>query len=182
MQCKQCGIENKDSAKFCKACGASLRETPVQTSNFCPACGTENSVKAVYCKSCGEKLQSIEPISDAVLETSFNADELQQSEQITEPNISEQELQQPEQEYTEPSPQQSVPVYKDVHNAETIEIDQAQFDQTVQSAAVRQYRSCRSDKCRCRGACSIQKRRACAGCQTGCSSRSLKGKHRTETC
>lgn len=129
MQCKQCGIENKDSAKFCKACGASLRETPVQTSNFCPACGTENSVKAVYCKSCGEKLQSIEPISDAVLETSSNADELQQSEQITEPNISEQELQQPEQEYTEPSPQQSVPVYKDVHNAETIEIDQAQFDQ-----------------------------------------------------
>lgn len=67
MICKNCGTENKDTAKFCKKCGTELKQeektveamSEVKTepvARKCPACGAEVSETAVFCKHCGHKL------------------------------------------------------------------------------------------------------------------------------
>lgn len=63
MICKECGIENNDSAKFCKACGAKLEmpqpepaPAPEPANVFCQQCGTENSPTAAFCKNCGSPM------------------------------------------------------------------------------------------------------------------------------
>ncbi|MCM1131565.1 MAG: zinc ribbon domain-containing protein [Roseburia sp.] len=51
MICKECGKENLENAKFCKACGK-----PLEIKNICPSCGVENKKEANYCKACGTSL------------------------------------------------------------------------------------------------------------------------------
>lgn len=49
--CLKCGVENKDGAKFCKGCGASL--TVPQALKPCIGCGIGLPVEARFCKKCG---------------------------------------------------------------------------------------------------------------------------------
>src|SRR2546427_8714854 len=49
MRCANCQHENRESAKFCKACGAKLELV-------CPACGTRNELGAAFCDNCGARL------------------------------------------------------------------------------------------------------------------------------
>lgn len=51
MRCHQCGLENPKQSKFCRKCGASLRD-PSQ----CPQCGSENPGDSIFCTECGERL------------------------------------------------------------------------------------------------------------------------------
>lgn len=73
MICKECGIENNDSAKFCKACGAKLEmpqpepaPAPEPANVFCQQCGTENSPTASFCKNCGSPLTKNESATQSV--------------------------------------------------------------------------------------------------------------------
>jgi class 3 adenylate cyclase len=49
MRCFQCGVDNRQAAKFCDGCGAQL---PLQ----CPSCGTLTRVAARFCDACGALL------------------------------------------------------------------------------------------------------------------------------
>ena len=65
MICKQCGVENSSSARFCKECGARLEipvpePKPAAAHNFCPQCGTDNSPVAGFCVNCGARLAAPE--------------------------------------------------------------------------------------------------------------------------
>ena len=51
MNCPKCGTDNRDSARFCGECGASLSATI-----GCPACGTGNPVGQRFCNGCGRGL------------------------------------------------------------------------------------------------------------------------------
>src|ERR1700694_975276 len=51
MQCKQCGRENPDGAKFCRGCGVAL-----QTEATCDQCGTKNLLDSEFCVECGASL------------------------------------------------------------------------------------------------------------------------------
>jgi class 3 adenylate cyclase/tetratricopeptide (TPR) repeat protein len=51
MNCPKCGTENRDSARFCGECGASLSATI-----GCTACGTGNPVGQRFCNGCGRGL------------------------------------------------------------------------------------------------------------------------------
>lgn len=53
--CSVCGTKNANGAKFCKNCGTSFEEK-----NICPSCGLENKKEAKYCKSCGTPLKKQE--------------------------------------------------------------------------------------------------------------------------
>ena len=61
MICKNCGTENRDTAKFCMGCGAKLElpatPAPEEKSIFCATCGTQNSGTASFCKNCGTALK-----------------------------------------------------------------------------------------------------------------------------
>jgi class 3 adenylate cyclase len=46
MRCNQCDRENRDSARFCRACGAALYLS-------CRACGTELESGSLFCDICG---------------------------------------------------------------------------------------------------------------------------------
>lgn len=52
MICKNCGMENPDTAKFCTGCGAKLEQEPLK----CPSCGAVLEGKSAFCSSCGHKL------------------------------------------------------------------------------------------------------------------------------
>ncbi len=52
MQCKACGHENKETAKFCEKCGGKLGKL------VCPKCGQENNAGAQFCHECGEGLST----------------------------------------------------------------------------------------------------------------------------
>ncbi|CVI65448.1 Lectin C-type domain protein [Clostridiales bacterium CHKCI001] len=60
MQCSNCGTENKDTAKFCKACGAKLldEQKKVETKQKCKFCGSELDPSMKFCKHCGQPVQS----------------------------------------------------------------------------------------------------------------------------
>src|SRR5262249_53109538 len=46
MRCPACGNENREGAKFCRACGTSY-------SSACPKCGAKLSLEDRFCDSCG---------------------------------------------------------------------------------------------------------------------------------
>ncbi len=50
MDCISCGHSNRDQAKFCEGCGASLRRS-------CPECGAELQPEARFCDACGAALK-----------------------------------------------------------------------------------------------------------------------------
>ena len=49
MICSNCGTENRDEAKFCDGCGATLART-------CPSCGSVVRPQAKFCDECGSAL------------------------------------------------------------------------------------------------------------------------------
>src|SRR5262245_8480248 len=49
MRCASCGHENRETARFCEACGAKLALS-------CPQCGAEVRPGARFCDSCGHRL------------------------------------------------------------------------------------------------------------------------------
>jgi class 3 adenylate cyclase/tetratricopeptide (TPR) repeat protein len=49
MRCPHCQQENRESARFCAACGRSF-------ASKCPACGSEPPLGAVFCDHCGTPL------------------------------------------------------------------------------------------------------------------------------
>lgn len=55
MECRHCGAENTDQARFCQACGKSF----APESKSCGNCGAVNSGTAVYCINCGKALEPI---------------------------------------------------------------------------------------------------------------------------
>ena len=60
MRCPSCSCENREGAKFCNECAASL-------SLCCPSCGTENRPGAKFCNECGSPLaaQPQPPVSSS---------------------------------------------------------------------------------------------------------------------
>ena len=44
MECKKCGIENDDSAVYCKSCGSRL-DGKIK----CPGCGEYNDEGSAFC-------------------------------------------------------------------------------------------------------------------------------------
>lgn len=59
MKCRQCGTENNAGAKFCRACGAQIKQVQAAPkSTFCPSCGTQNNEGSMFCKNCGAQLKA----------------------------------------------------------------------------------------------------------------------------
>ncbi|CVI65450.1 Trigger factor [Clostridiales bacterium CHKCI001] len=60
MRCSNCGTENKDTAKFCRTCGAKLvdEQKKVETKQKCKFCGSELDPNMKFCKYCGQPVQS----------------------------------------------------------------------------------------------------------------------------
>ncbi len=54
MQCPQCQHENRNTARFCEACGSTLALS-------CPSCGNQNRPGAVFCDRCGTPLTGPTP-------------------------------------------------------------------------------------------------------------------------
>ena len=52
MKCPKCKIENSETRKFCKNCGAKLQ-------NLCPQCGYNNLPSDKFCGECGHSLSAI---------------------------------------------------------------------------------------------------------------------------
>jgi len=63
VHCLKCGKNNKDRAKHCIWCGASLTRERVR----CQRCGTSNPADARFCEDCGKSLAAIR--RDAPLQT-----------------------------------------------------------------------------------------------------------------
>src|SRR6266705_6782176 len=51
MTCPGCGVENREAAKFCAACGRTLAAPAA-----CPACGTPHTPGQRFCDECGQAL------------------------------------------------------------------------------------------------------------------------------
>jgi class 3 adenylate cyclase/tetratricopeptide (TPR) repeat protein len=49
MTCLRCHSQNRDGARFCRVCGATLTQA-------CPACGTELAVGSRFCDGCGAQV------------------------------------------------------------------------------------------------------------------------------
>ena len=60
--CRECGAENRPTARFCGACGASLA-----TERPCPSCGAEQPVGLRFCDECGSALERPAPPPTAVV-------------------------------------------------------------------------------------------------------------------
>jgi class 3 adenylate cyclase/tetratricopeptide (TPR) repeat protein len=54
MQCRACGHDNREGARFCRGCGGPLAVA-------CPACGTELPPDARFCDGCGERIAAAPP-------------------------------------------------------------------------------------------------------------------------
>ena len=50
MHCGECAYENREGAKYCKQCGASLR-------SLCPSCGRPYDRNSRFCDECGRRLE-----------------------------------------------------------------------------------------------------------------------------
>jgi class 3 adenylate cyclase/tetratricopeptide (TPR) repeat protein len=50
MRCSKCGVDNRETARFCDGCGA-------QSESRCPSCGQPARTGARFCGSCGTALQ-----------------------------------------------------------------------------------------------------------------------------
>src|SRR5262245_10391940 len=51
MICSRCREENREEARFCRACGASL-------ATLCPSCGANVEAESKFCDRCGALLQA----------------------------------------------------------------------------------------------------------------------------
>ena len=51
MNCRFCGAEVEEGAKFCQKCGKNLEE--VSDKKNCPKCGSELEKDAKFCLKCG---------------------------------------------------------------------------------------------------------------------------------
>lgn len=60
MECKKCGIENDDSAVYCKSCGSRL-DGKIK----CPGCGEYNDEGSAFCVHCGARIDGKKPCPDA---------------------------------------------------------------------------------------------------------------------
>jgi Double zinc ribbon len=76
MFCRNCGQENQDGVKFCKACGGALGQTATRTIKDegaqertsskaskvkkCPSCGARLGAMATSCVECGYELSDVE--------------------------------------------------------------------------------------------------------------------------
>ena len=65
MNCKQCGKELPENARFCNGCGSAVAApAPEQTAppesaaNVCPVCGAALNPGAVFCKRCGKAVEA----------------------------------------------------------------------------------------------------------------------------
>lgn len=70
MNCKKCGNPVKDSAKFCRSCGApagSFSPEPANTmdSKKCPSCGASVGPSVSFCPICGQAMDSPKPSSES---------------------------------------------------------------------------------------------------------------------
>lgn len=54
MNCKKCGFENEDGAKFCGKCGSPL----IAETKVCESCGSPLSEEAKFCVNCGSPSES----------------------------------------------------------------------------------------------------------------------------
>ena len=54
VNCRHCGAENGDQARFCQNCGKNLAPEP----QVCAACGVGNSSDARFCTGCGARLEA----------------------------------------------------------------------------------------------------------------------------
>jgi len=65
MKCIECGVTNKDDARFCSDCGAELhsqvtsseREGHDRKTRECPGCGDETPRESRYCANCGVEVR-----------------------------------------------------------------------------------------------------------------------------
>ncbi len=60
--CPKCGVIQNKSAKFCKACGASIVSKKLVAVAYCSTCGTEYEKSNKYCEKDGTKLKNTEVI------------------------------------------------------------------------------------------------------------------------
>ena len=58
LYCPTCGAENRDTAKFCMQCSASMTAAP---DKVCGNCGTKNPDAAKYCLNCATPLHAATP-------------------------------------------------------------------------------------------------------------------------
>lgn len=58
LYCPMCGAENRDTAKFCMQCSASMTAAP---DRVCGNCGTKNPDAAKYCLNCATPLHAATP-------------------------------------------------------------------------------------------------------------------------
>ena len=65
MQCPSCGQENRDDAKFCGECGATLA-----VDLTCPGCGASYDPGQKFCNECGQNLAPTSPASLATAQPS----------------------------------------------------------------------------------------------------------------
>ena len=56
VYCPSCGAENRDNARFCIQCGASLSSELI-----CPSCSTKNPDNARFCLQCGAQIRGATP-------------------------------------------------------------------------------------------------------------------------
>ena len=80
MKCPACGLDNRDSARFCKACGhpleaAAQEPEPSQAErrDVCPSCGAPTRPNARFCRRCGADLPADAPTSPAPAGTTDRA-------------------------------------------------------------------------------------------------------------
>ena len=62
--CPRCKATNRDEARFCGFCGASLEALPLMQAEAtltCPVCSAENKSDAKFCGACGAGLEQ-EPV------------------------------------------------------------------------------------------------------------------------
>ncbi len=76
MFCPECGEEISDNSKYCKECGAEMKNYEISKSDInvsanelldnkkeevkCPKCGTQNPLDSKFCEECGNTLNSID--------------------------------------------------------------------------------------------------------------------------
>ncbi len=61
VYCPNCGAENRDAARFCMQCSASLTTPSSAQEQVCANCGTRNPTAARYCLHCATPLHAATP-------------------------------------------------------------------------------------------------------------------------
>ena len=70
MICNECGKEIPNNLKFCKYCGAPVKQDNTANQNsvggsvFCKACGAPLKEGVAFCTQCGTPVGSITPASN----------------------------------------------------------------------------------------------------------------------